>query len=300
MPPDWFWIAFTLIAALAQTARNAMQRGLTAQIGTVGAAHVRFLYGFPFAGLFLAGTIALTGLWPAWPGRTFLCWITLGGGAQIGATVLLLAAMRTRSFVAAVAYTKSEPVLVLIGGLVMLHETPGLWQVGAICIATAGVTLMSWPPHLQAGREWYGPVAYGLTSGALFAVSAVAYRGGILTVESGSFLVDAGTTLTAALGLQAVALSLYLLVTDRKALIHLLRTPRQSSPAGFFGALASQFWFMAFALQSASLVRTLALAEVLMAQIVTRRLFKQASSGREKLGMAALVIGVAGVLLAGG
>ena len=47
------WAVFTLIAAAAQTARNAMQRELTATLGTVGATHVRFLFGFPFALLFL-------------------------------------------------------------------------------------------------------------------------------------------------------------------------------------------------------------------------------------------------------
>ncbi|MSP32960.1 MAG: EamA/RhaT family transporter, partial [Pseudolabrys sp.] len=49
------WAVFTLIAAAAQTARNAMQRELTASLGTVGATHVRFLFGFPFALIFLAG-----------------------------------------------------------------------------------------------------------------------------------------------------------------------------------------------------------------------------------------------------
>ena len=55
------WAVFTLIAAAAQTARNAMQRELTATLGTVGATHVRFLFGFPFALLFLAGVMLVTG-----------------------------------------------------------------------------------------------------------------------------------------------------------------------------------------------------------------------------------------------
>ena len=55
------WAVFTLIAAAAQTARNAMQRELTATLGTVGATHVRFLFGFPFALLFLAGVLIATG-----------------------------------------------------------------------------------------------------------------------------------------------------------------------------------------------------------------------------------------------
>ena len=37
--PDssWLWVLFTLVAAAAQTARNATQRELTATLGTVGA-----------------------------------------------------------------------------------------------------------------------------------------------------------------------------------------------------------------------------------------------------------------------
>jgi drug/metabolite transporter (DMT)-like permease len=38
------WIPFTLIAAAAQTARNAMQSGLTASLGTLGLAEVLFAY----------------------------------------------------------------------------------------------------------------------------------------------------------------------------------------------------------------------------------------------------------------
>lgn len=37
------WIAASLIAALAQTGRNAAQAGLTARLGTLGATGVRFL-----------------------------------------------------------------------------------------------------------------------------------------------------------------------------------------------------------------------------------------------------------------
>ena len=47
--PDtgWLWAVFTLIAASAQTVRNATQRGLTVTLGTVGATHVRSCSDFP-------------------------------------------------------------------------------------------------------------------------------------------------------------------------------------------------------------------------------------------------------------
>jgi hypothetical protein len=43
----WLWAVFTVAAAFAQTIRNAMQRELTAALGTAGATQVRFLFGFP-------------------------------------------------------------------------------------------------------------------------------------------------------------------------------------------------------------------------------------------------------------
>ena len=57
LDPSWLWALFTIIAAAAQTVRNATQRELTAKLGTVGATHVRFLFGFPFALIFLAAVM---------------------------------------------------------------------------------------------------------------------------------------------------------------------------------------------------------------------------------------------------
>ena len=66
-----------------------------------------------------------------------------------------------------------------------------------------------------------------------------------------------------------------------------------ASLAGFMGAFASQFWFLAFALTAAANVRTLALIEVLFAQGVAYYSFKQALSARELSGIALIVVGVA-------
>ena len=63
--------------------------------------------------------------------------------------------------------------------------------------------------------------------------------------------------------------------------------------AGFMGALASQFWFLAFAIASAASVRTLALVEVLFAQGVSRFAFGQPTSVRQIFGIVLIVAGVA-------
>ena len=61
------WIPFTIIAALGQVARNAMQRSLTGPLGTWGATNIRFLFGFPFSIIFFAVVVAVTGDRVPWP-----------------------------------------------------------------------------------------------------------------------------------------------------------------------------------------------------------------------------------------
>ena len=61
--PDWLWAVFTLVAATAQTFRNATQKSLTDRLGIFGATHIRFLFGLPF------GLLALSR-------RLYRCWRT--------------------------------------------------------------------------------------------------------------------------------------------------------------------------------------------------------------------------------
>ncbi|MCT8973589.1 DMT family transporter [Microbaculum marinisediminis] len=293
---EWLWAVFTVTAAGAQTMRNAMQKELTATLGTVGATHVRFLFGLPFAVVFLIAVVAVTGEAPPLPGASALAWTAVGAGMQFGATALMLAAMDLRSFVVAIAYTKTEPVLVLLFSVVFLSELPTGTVVLAVVIATAGVLLMSWPTG-TANRDGIARAsALGVGSGAMFALSAVAYRGGIQASTADSFIIAASSTLVVALALQTATVTALLLLRRPQTLRSILRMWRPSMTAGFLGALASQFWFLAFAIQHAAPVRTLGLIEILFAQIVSRRLFRQQTSRIEAVGIGLLVLGVIMIL----
>src|SRR6478672_4611773 len=160
------WAVFTLIAAAAQTARNAMQRELTVNLGTVGATHVRFLFGFPFALLFLFGLVAITGDHLPTPPPAFWPWVLAGALGQIAATALMLAAMGERSFVVAYAYIKTEPVQVALFGLVFLGDKLSPPVVTAILIATAGVMVMSVRPGVKLLDD-LRPVLVGILSGSM-------------------------------------------------------------------------------------------------------------------------------------
>ncbi len=289
------WVIFTLIAAASQTARNSMQKELTTTLGTVGATHVRFLYGLPFALLFLFVISLVEGTPPSILDANYLLWTATGGMTQVLATGLMLAAMRMRSFVVTITYTKIEPVFVLLFAAIFLRDLPTHLAAAGVFVATAGVVIMSWPAKGAAFGAMTS-TAMGLGSGALFALSAVFYRGGILDLPEGSFVLNASTTLSVALAVQSIAITIYLLVFDRKVLVALIASWRASAPAGFFGAFASQFWFLAFAVQSASLVRALALVEIVFAQVVSRRIFRQSTTAKEFAGMGLIIVGVLVIL----
>jgi drug/metabolite transporter (DMT)-like permease len=285
---SWLWAVFTIAAAAAQTARNAMQRELTAKLGTVGATHVRFLFGCPFALVFLAAVLVAKGAAPPATGLAFWVWILVGALSQILATALMLAAMGERSFLVAIAYTKTEPVQVALFALAFLGDPLNLATAIAILLATAGVIVMSWKRG-AGGGIW--PAVLGISAGSMFALAAVGYRGAILALRA-DFVLAATFTLAVGLALQAALLSLYLAVRTPGVLRAILVAWRPSLFAGAMGAVASQFWFLAFALASAASVRTLGLVEVLFAQAVSHLAFKQPATLREALGIVLVVAGV--------
>jgi drug/metabolite transporter (DMT)-like permease len=286
------WAVFTLIAAAAQTARNAMQRELTASLGTVGATHVRFLFGFPFALIFLAGVMIATGASLPHTPLVFWPWMLGGAFAQIAATALMLAAMGERSFVVAYAYIKTEPVQVALFGLIFLGDSITPLSAIAILIATAGVIVMSLKPGAGSAGTTCSTLI-GIGAGSMFALSAIGYRGAILSLANPDFVLAATFTVTVGLVVQAAVLTLYLALRDPQVLRAIMRAWRPSMFAGFMGAFASEFWFLGFAITTAANVRTLALVEVLFAQGVTRFVFKQPTTPRELIGIVLGVIGVA-------
>jgi drug/metabolite transporter (DMT)-like permease len=290
------WIPFVVLASIGQVLRNAMQRGLTASLGTVGATHIRFLFGFPFSLIFLSVVLVATHDALPTPLQAFWPWLVVGALFQIVGTALMLAAMNLRSFVVATAYTKTEPIQAAVFGFVFLADQLTPLKTLAIVIATAGVVATG----IKPGERGFGDLKsslLGLGAAAGFALSAVGYRGAVLDVPGTTFVTAASFTLALGLFLQTVTLTSYLLVFDRKTMAAIFRLWKPSMLAGFMGAFASQFWFLSFALTAVANVRTLALIEVLFAQGISHYSFKQKVTARELVGIALIVVGV-GLLVA--
>src|SRR5438445_2807263 len=293
LPVTSLWIPFTIIAASGQVARNAMQRSLTKPLGTWGATNIRFLFGFPFSVLFLAAVLIASGDHLSMPPSAFWPWLLLGALSQIVGTGLMLLAMNDRSFVVTTAYLKTEAIQTAIFGFVFLGDHLTWLKVLAIVVATAGVVIAALRPGSEKGFADLKPTLLGLAAAAAFALSAVGFRGAVITVPGVSFVTAASYTLVFGLFVQTLVLTIYLLARAPDVLKAILGLWKPSMLAGFMGAFASQFWFLAFALTAAANVRTLALVEVLFAQGVAYYSFKQPLSARELTGIVLIVIGVA-------
>jgi len=287
------WIPFTVMGAAGQVARNAMQRSLTGALGTWGATNIRFLFGFPFSLVFFAVAMAATGDAMPHPGLAFWPWLVVGALTQILATGLMLLAMSERSFVVTTAYLKTEAIQTAVFGLIFLGEHLTWLRVIAIVLATAGVVITALRPGAEKKLFDVRSAGLGLAAAAAFALSAVGYRGAILAVPGVAFVTAASFTLVLALFLQTLLLTIYLLARAPGTLRAIMLLWKPSMLAGFTGALASQFWFLSFALTAAANVRTLALIEVLFAQGVSYYSFNQPISARELIGIAIILVGVA-------
>jgi len=290
------WIPFTLAGAAGQVSRNAMQRGLTGPLGTLGATHIRFLFGLPFAGIFLAGALVLTGDHLIYPRASFVPWLIVGGLAQIAGTALMLAAMKERSFVVATAYLKTEAIQAAVFGAVFLADHLTALKVLGTLVASLGVILTALKPGGMEGFGNWRPTLYGLFAASFMALSSIGYRGAILSFDGITFATAATITLVVALSMQTILLSAWLMWREPGTMTRIFQLWKASLAAGFLGAFASLFWFLAFALTPAANVRTLALIEVPVAQIAAYYGMKQSITLREVAGVVLILIGVAALI----
>jgi drug/metabolite transporter (DMT)-like permease len=299
---SWAWIPIVIAAALAQTARNAAQRALVAQAGTLGATLARFLYGVPFA---LAWV--LLHAWPATAsavprfGAGYFFWLVLGALGQLAATACMLLAMKQRNFVVGVAFSKTDALQVALFGTLFLAELPGWMTMLAMGLATAGVVMLSLPPKGAATggvRSWTsGAALYGLASGAGFAISAVGYRGAALQLPEVPAWLVSGWGVLLAQSFQTLLLGGWLALKAPASLKATLTAWRVSITAGAMGALASIGWFTGFALTSAANVRTLGMVEVVFSLVVSHRFMQERLSRLEQAGLVLVVAGLAVLVL---
>ncbi|HEX8057236.1 MAG TPA: EamA/RhaT family transporter [Novosphingobium sp.] len=293
------WVPLTLVAAALQVVRNGAQANLTGKIGTLGATQVRFVFGLPFALLFLLGVLAVADAPLPHFTAAAVGWTVLGAITQIGGTAMMLFVMHRRAFGVAYTYIKTEPVIVALLGVVLLGDHLPALAWAATGLVTAGVIFASVKPgEYDKLVSEGGMILAGIVSGALTGLCSIAFRGAMEALPEGTFVVRALTVLASSLVVQTAILGAYLAIWEREAFVGSLREWRNSLGAGAAGAASSAFWFTAFSLTPASNVRTMSLIELPIVALTSGRLTGRKMALHEIVGLAVVMGGVALLLYA--
>lgn len=291
------WIPITIFAAFFQNVRTALQKYLKGRLSTGGATYVRFLFGFPFAVIYIFGLNKFGGFPFLEPNVEFATYVVVGGMAQILATALLVALFSLRNFAIGTVYSKTETVQAAIFGVVLLGDGLSTAALVAIVISLVGILLISASGGKLTLREfligWTGKSAfYGLMSGGLFGVSAVAYRAAALSLGGDGAVMQASMALVCVLCFQTIVMTVYLKLFERGQLTTVLRSWKVAVWVGVTGMLGSVGWFTAMALQNAAYVRAVGQIELVFTFLVSYFYFREKTKMVEAIGIAFVLFGI--------
>lgn len=295
------WVLVTFAAATFQTLRFMLQKMLArATLSPTGATFARFFYSAPLVALIVAIYMAQTDQnLPALP-LQFWAYGLSGGLAQIIATICVVTLFKSRNFIVGVALMKTEVILSVVIGLILLGEGVSWPAFGAIALGLVGVLLLSTPPEIAGWRwqdMWNSGVGLGLASGTLFAVSAVSYRGASLELAVEDPVLRAGVTLSAVTATQMVGMGLWLLWRDTPQITAVWRARRVAGWIGLLSMGGSYGWFLAFTLQTAAYVKAVGQVELVLSLLASVLFFRESPSLRELAGMVVLCISIMVLIL---
>ena len=284
------WIFFSLAATLFQTIRFMLQKVLaTGGLSAGGATFARFLYSGPIVWLI----VLLVPDWPAiapgfWP------YAVVGGVTQILATVCVVLLFQTRNFAVGITLKKTEVLLTVLVGIVILGEGVSWPGFAAMVLGVLGVLLLSDPPKVQG--SWRSlvlnrAVGLGLTSGIFFAISAVTYRGASLQVEAEP-AIRSLFTLACVLMVQVSALGAWLLIREPGEVTRVARAWKRAAWIGLTSLAGSYCWFTAFTLENAGYVFAVGQVEVILSLMASVLFFHEKISRKEVFGIGLITLSV--------
>ncbi|SLN23305.1 EamA family transporter [Pseudooctadecabacter jejudonensis] len=296
------WIYVTLLAATAQAVRFGLQRHLSAsRLSTAGATFARFMYSAPLvvAGVWIYASVTAQAL-PAIPAE-FWAYAAFGGAAQILATMCVVALFAYRNFAVGITFKKTEVLMSVGVGLLILGEGVTVWAIVAILIGLVGTVVLSDPPERSA-QPWHRrifnrAVGLGLMSGVLFGCSGVGYRGASLSLEGGDVFLRATLTLACVTMGQSLAMALYMRLFEAGEIGRVLAAWRTAGLVGITSMIGSTCWFVAFTMQTVAYVNAVGQVEMLMSLAMSVFIFREKVVAREILGGGLVLLSVVVLVL---
>ena len=304
----WIWIPITFLAAFMQAARTAGQKHLTKDFSAVGASYVRFLWGLPFALVYLwylhqTGDHYISAVIPVM-GWKYFVFAALTAISQILATVLLVFLFSLRNFAIGSTYARTEALLTAIVGAVVFHEALAGAGWVAVAMGAFGVIMINLARTGVAGetfvRRLFQPAAgVGLLSGLGFAGASLFLRQASLSLGLDDWVYAAALTLALVLVIQTVIMTIYILFRARDQISAMGPNWRGCLFVGITSVIGSAGWFTAMTIERAAYVKALGQVELLFTLALSVLFFKEKSTPKELMGMAMVAGSIIVLLLYG-
>lgn len=294
------WLPATLLAALFQAWRTAVQQRVRAELSVNAAGLVRYLYGFP-VGLFLLGLYLV---WrnpeiPAIP-LPFLAFCAAAGFAQVIGTNLLLMAFGYRNYVAGTAFAKTEAIQGALIAFVLLGETLSWLTTCGIAVSVAGVMIVAAGGQRLRLSDMIQPAALcGLGAGLGFTMTSIFVKSASLELATSDKLLAALLALVVVQAWQTFMQGSYVALREKEQLPRVIATWRTSGQVGLLAALGSACWFTGFATAPVALVRAVGQIEVILTLGFSRFYLNEGRKPGEVLGLLLVGVGVALALIGG-
>ena len=292
------WLPATLLAALFQAWRTAVQARVRKELSVNAAGLVRYLYGLPVAIALLGSYVSARGeTLPTAPAQ-FFGWAALGGLLQLLATNLLLMAFGYRNYVTGTAYAKTEAVQGAVFAMIILGEMLSLVTWIGIAIGVLGVLILSAGGQRLRLSDITQPAALcGLGAGALFALTSIFVKRATLSLGTEDLVLAALVSLVVVQAFQTVMQGGYLITREPQELAKVFRSWRVSGQVGLLAALGSACWFTAFAMAPVALVRAVGQTEVIFTLAFGHFYLREPLKRSEAAGLLLVGLGVIVALL---
>ncbi len=244
---EW-WVIATIIAALTQTFRSAVQRQMKSVLGDDGASYIRFLYALPFAWLMVFGYQYFSDIALPTTTLTFWIWVNLASLTQILFTVLLIRIFSQRSFAAGTAFSKTEVLQAAILETIILGVMVSLLTGLGIILGVIAVIMLAFAKTALTRTEIIASCfsrtsAIGLASGTFLGLATVCYKAAAVSLIGDDLFMRAVYTGGIATTIQVLVMGTWMLVFTRPQFIACFVHWRGSIGAGLFGAIATIGWF---------------------------------------------------------
>lgn len=296
------WIPVTLLAALFQTWRTALQQRLRGQhsVGTAGL--VRYLYAVPVGAALLLAYGAASGAALPSPTAWFVAACAAAGVAQVLGTSLLIMAFGHRNFVVGTAYAKTDAMQAAILAWLLLGEAlpAASWLgigVGACGVLTLSLGGRGFEPRALLRASAQPAALCGLGAGAGFALAGIGIKAAMAALAPVDAVSGALFALVVTNVLQTLMQGGWMAWREPAGLRAAFAAWRSAVWVGALSACGSACWFTGFALAPVALVRTLGQVEMVFTLLFSRFYLGETIRRADAAGLLLVAAGVLLVLL---